>query len=71
MWLTDRNGAVQKLAPNLYQAIIDEAHKNDMRVMVHATELEDAKAALRAGVDVLGHMVTEVDDDLRARPLRS
>ena len=66
MWLTDRDGAVQKLAPNLYQAIIDEAHKNDMRVMVHATELDDAKAALRAGADVLGHMVTEVDDELVA-----
>lgn len=64
MWLTDRNGSVRKLAPNLFEAIIDEAHKNDMRVMVHATELEDAKAALRAGVDLLGHMVTEVDDEL-------
>jgi imidazolonepropionase-like amidohydrolase len=71
-WLTNRNGQVRPLAPNLYEAIIDEAHKNGMRVMVHATEPEDAKAALRAGVDVLGHMVEGVDEELlqllRERP---
>jgi imidazolonepropionase-like amidohydrolase len=71
-WLTNRNGQVQPLAPNLYEAIIDEAHKNGMRVMVHATEPENAKAALRAGVDVLGHMVEGVDEELlqllRERP---
>ncbi|HSF15245.1 MAG TPA: amidohydrolase family protein [Vicinamibacteria bacterium] len=65
-WVDDRGGNVEKLAANLYQAIIDEAHKNGMRVLVHATGLEDAKAVLRAGVDVFGHMVTEVDDELIA-----
>jgi len=66
MWLTNRNGNVRPLAPKLYEAIIDEAHKNGMRVMVHATEIENAKAALRAGVDVFGHMITDVDDELIA-----
>ena len=66
IWLTDRNGAVRPLAPPLYEAIIDEAHKNGMRVMVHATEIENAKAALRAGVDVFGHMIDDVDDELIA-----
>ncbi|HXV62342.1 MAG TPA: hypothetical protein VEK15_16695, partial [Vicinamibacteria bacterium] len=65
-WVDDRGGNVEKLAPNLYQAIIDEAHKNDMRLLVHATGLEDAKALLRAGADVFGHMVTDVDDELIA-----
>lgn len=50
----------EKLAPNLYRAIIDEAHKNGMRVLVHATGLEDAKALLRAGVDVFGHMIGDM-----------
>jgi imidazolonepropionase-like amidohydrolase len=65
-WLTNRDGQVRPLAPNLYEAIIDEAHRHGMRVMVHATEIEHAKAALRAGVDVFGHMITDVDDELIA-----
>ena len=63
-WVDDRSGTVEKLAPNLYRAIIDEAHKNDMRVAAHATGLEDAKDLLRAGIDVFAHMITEVDDEL-------
>jgi imidazolonepropionase-like amidohydrolase len=63
-WVDDRGGAIEKLAPHLYEAIIDEAHNNDMRVMVHATGLEDAKAVLRAGADAFGHMITDVDDEL-------
>ena len=35
-----------------------------MRVITHATEIENAKAALRAGVDAFAHMITEVDDEL-------
>ena len=61
-----RGGSVEKLAPLLYRAIIDEAHKNDVRVAAHATGLEDAKDLLRAGIDVFAHMISEVDDELVA-----
>jgi imidazolonepropionase-like amidohydrolase len=71
-WVDDRGGAVRKLTPDLYGAIIDEAHQRGMRVMVHATGLDDAKALLRAGVDGFGHAFQEVDDELlsliEARP---
>jgi imidazolonepropionase-like amidohydrolase len=63
-WVDTRGGNVEALAPNLYRAIIDEAHENDMRVAVHATGLEEAKDLLRAGIDVFAHMITEVDDEL-------
>ena len=65
-WVDGRGGNVEKLAPNLVQAIIDEAHKNDIRVAAHATVLEDAKDLLRAGIDVFAHMIREVDDELVA-----
>jgi imidazolonepropionase-like amidohydrolase len=65
-WVDDRGGTIQKLTPTLYRAIIDEAHKRKMRVAVHATELEDAKDLLRAGVDVFAHMISHVDDELVA-----
>ena len=50
----------------------DEAHRHGLRVMVHATALDDAKALLRAGVDGFGHAFQRVDDELielvKARP---
>jgi imidazolonepropionase-like amidohydrolase len=63
-WVDDRGGAVKKLSPNLYRAIIDEAHKQNLRVAVHATGLADAKDLLRAGIDVFAHMMSDVDDEL-------
>jgi len=65
-WLTNRDGSVRPIEPNVFAAMIDEAHKQGMRVIVHSTELENAKAAIRAGVDVFAHMITDVDDELMA-----
>jgi imidazolonepropionase-like amidohydrolase len=68
IWVDDRNGTVEKLKPNLYRAIIDEAHKHNLRVMAHITNLDDAKDLLRAGIDGFAHPVRdrEVDDELLA-----
>src|SRR5262245_42464134 len=63
-WVDDRGGSVKKLTPNLYRAIIDEAHKQNLRVAVHATGLADAKELLRAGIDIFAHMISDVDDEL-------
>jgi imidazolonepropionase-like amidohydrolase len=65
-WVDDRGGAIKKLPPDLYRAIIDEAHRHGLRVAVHATGLEDAKDLLRAGIDIFAHMIAEVDDELVA-----
>ena len=65
-WVDDRGGTIRKLTPNIYRAIIDEAHRRNVRVAVHATDLEDAKDLLRSGVDILAHMVSDVDDELVA-----
>ena len=65
-WVDDRGGSIRKLTPNLYGAIIDEAHKHNMRVAVHATGLADAKGLLLAGIDIFAHMISDVDDELVA-----
>jgi len=65
-WVDDRGGSVRKLSPALYRAIIDEAHRHNMRVAAHATGLADAKDLVRAGLDVFAHMVSDVDDELIA-----
>ncbi len=41
----------------------DAAHAAGVRLLVHATELETAKAALRAGADILVHAVFDKDVD--------
>jgi imidazolonepropionase-like amidohydrolase len=65
-WVDDRGGTIQKLRPELYRAIIDEAHKHGLRVAVHATGLQDAKDLLRAGIDIFAHAIADVDDELVA-----
>ena len=68
IWVDDRNGKYEKLSPELYSAIIDEAHQNDLRVTAHIFYLDDAKALLRAGVDAFAHGIRDqdVDDELVA-----
>lgn len=46
------------------EATVDEAHAAGTRVAVHATELETARAAVKAGADILVHSVSDqpVDD---------
>jgi len=63
IWVDDRMGAVKKLSPELYAAVIDEAHKNRLRVIAHIYTLDDAKGTLRAGVDAFAHGVRDKDLD--------
>ncbi|MGC2326905.1 MAG: hypothetical protein WA604_09360, partial [Candidatus Sulfotelmatobacter sp.] len=58
-------GARPKMSPEIYQAVIDEAHKDGFRTAAHIVLLEDAKGVLRAGVDYIAHSVRdrEVDDE--------
>jgi imidazolonepropionase-like amidohydrolase len=55
------------------EALIDESHKNNYRVSVHATELSSALEALKAGADVLAHTVADsvVDDEFIRQALRN
>jgi imidazolonepropionase-like amidohydrolase len=59
----DNLGSTPKMAPEIYRAVIDEAHKRNMRVAVHLFYLADAKAVLDAGADFIAHSVRDVDVD--------
>lgn len=63
IWVDDRDGKYTRLSPALYQAVIDEAHRNDLRVTAHIFSLEDAKGLLRAGLDAFAHGVRDRDVD--------
>jgi imidazolonepropionase-like amidohydrolase len=70
-WVDNRDntrGSMKKMPPEVYGALIEEAHKHGMIVHAHATNLEDQKGVVKAGVDVLVHtvMAEKVDDEFIA-----
>jgi imidazolonepropionase-like amidohydrolase len=65
VWVDDRDGQYKKLPPEHYRAVIDEAHKQGLRVTAHIYALSDSKELLRAGIDAFAHSVRDkvVDDE--------
>ncbi len=63
IWVDDRGGQYERLSPELYGAVIDEAHANGLRVTAHVFRLEDAKGLLRAGIDAFAHGIRDMDID--------
>jgi imidazolonepropionase-like amidohydrolase len=63
IWVDDRDHKYTKLSPALYTAVIDEAHKNKLRVVAHIFALEDAKGLLKAGIDAFAHGIRDTDAD--------
>jgi len=59
----DNLGTTAKMAPEIYRAVIDQAHKKGLRVAVHLFYLDDAKAVLDAGADFIAHSVRDADVD--------
>jgi imidazolonepropionase-like amidohydrolase len=74
VWVDEREGKVEKVAPAQYAAIIDEAHNRGLRVTAHIFHMDDAKGLMRAGLDAFAHGVRDKDIDdetvsmFKARP---
>ena len=74
IWVDTRDNQFRKLTPDLYGPIIEEAHKNNLRVTAHIFDMEDAKGLMRANVDSFAHGVRDKDIDdetlamIKARP---
>ena len=69
IWVDDRDHKFTKLSPALYSAVIDEAHKNKLRVTAHIFALEDAKGLLKAGIDAFAHGIRDTDADAEVMAL--
>jgi imidazolonepropionase-like amidohydrolase len=63
VWVDDFWGQYPKMPAEIYAAIIDEAHKNGLRVAAHVYHLEDARLLVADGVDVLAHSIRDADVD--------
>ena len=66
MWIDDLFGTAPKMTPEIFSAVIeqahaiaDEAHKSKLKVAAHIFYLNDAKALVKAGVDVIAHSVRD------------
>jgi imidazolonepropionase-like amidohydrolase len=59
----DNLGTTMKMTPEVYRAVIDEAHKRGMRVATHLFYLADAKSLLDAGSDFVAHSIRDADVD--------
>src|SRR5437867_5537907 len=62
-YIVDKDHPVDSFRP-IVRATIEESHAHKIRVAVHATELETARAAIEEGADILVHSVIDkpVDD---------
>src|SRR5947207_15046672 len=62
-YIVDKDHPVDSFRP-IVRATVEESHARKLRVAVHATELETARAAVEEGADVLVHSVIDkkVDD---------
>jgi imidazolonepropionase-like amidohydrolase len=62
-YIVDKDHPVDSFRP-IVRATVEESHAHKLRVAVHATELETARAAIEEGADILVHSVIDrpVDD---------
>ncbi len=71
MWVDDFYGQFRKdqvMKPEIYKAIIKEAHAHGIRVAAHLYHLSDAHELVEAGLDIMAHSIrdAEIDDALIA-----
>lgn len=60
IWLDDFNGSLPvKMKPEIWRAVIAEAHAKHLRVAAHIYYLEDARHLVDDGVDILAHGVRD------------
>ncbi len=59
----DNLGSSVKMPVDIYSAVIDEAHKNNIPVASHLYYLEDAMGLLKAGTDYIAHSIRDKEVD--------
>src|SRR5215472_623294 len=68
IWVDDSLGTLPKMKPEIYTAIIRDAHRLGLRVASHVFYLEDARKLVGLGLDIIAHSIrdAEIDDALLA-----
>jgi imidazolonepropionase-like amidohydrolase len=63
LWLDDEFGTMPKMPPDISKAIIDAAHRRNLRAVAHVFYLEDAKRLISQGIDGLTHSIRDMPVD--------
>ena len=63
IWVDDGFGQLPRMKPEIYAAIIQEAHKLGLRVASHVFYLEDARKLVGLGLDIIAHSVRDAEID--------
>ncbi len=66
LWMDDHLGTFKKMPYDIAKAIIESAHRHQLRVAAHIFYLQDAKQLVSYGVDGLAHSVRDkpIDSEL-------
>jgi len=66
IWVDDRGGSQEKLSPEIYRAIIDEARSQNIQVFVHQQNTDDMLDLVQAGATgfLHGRISSLMDDEL-------
>lgn len=59
LWVDDLGGRFPMMAPAIYRAAIDEAHRVDLRVAAHIHDQAQAADLVDAGVDIIAHGIRD------------
>jgi imidazolonepropionase-like amidohydrolase len=59
IWVDDRNGRAPRMTSDVSRAIIEEAHKNRLKVNAHVFYLSDVQDLVAAGVDGFAHLARD------------
>ncbi|MBD9477573.1 amidohydrolase family protein [Pseudoxanthomonas sp. PXM02] len=59
LWVDDLDGRFPMMAPAIYRAAIDEAHRVDLRVAAHIHDHAQAADLVDAGVDIIAHGIRD------------
>lgn len=70
IWVDDRGGTKKTLTPELYGAILDEAHKFNVPVGVHNVKLSDAKLMIKGGMEGWLHVPVRGGDIVDAEMIQ-
>ncbi|MBS1661729.1 MAG: amidohydrolase family protein [Bacteroidetes bacterium] len=66
MWVDDFYGQFKKdqiMKPEIYAAIIKEAHKHNIRVAAHLYHLSDARRLVANGINMMAHSIRDAEVD--------
>lgn len=59
VWVDPLHGKSPEMPPSIYEAAIDQAHKDHLHIAAHVYALADARQLVADGIDVLAHSVRD------------